>query len=1192
MRNDATEAALGLLGLGSLSTIPLKRKQSASSTDPLDSSNSDSISCICGFTDDDGFSIGCDSCSRWCHAACFGIVEDDVPEEWQCWQCSPRSVDKERAVRLQKARRRAAAHNQESERHRRRSSPGVDRKGRRVSAVPGDGGGGAHKRKRRPSVVVHHSGEDEHVDIDEPWTHSYVPITKDIVPHDETRDKLRRVATEWRGITAIDAESNASTSSCGGTPVILDSIPSGSQINLRPLSKSSYHPSLSLSVDPSILPPSYAAHASRSIPSSSLVTPFTSTIIPTSAYLSDPLNAYAHLSMPKPFVHLVGPPLDVALDARTAGNQARFVRNGCRPNAVLRPVLCPQKAPSDSEEETLTFGIFALRDLKAHEEVVLGWEWDDGSVIHHLPALIDSPHIFPPHRLQHFRQQLTSMLHALSSTFTTCACGSRARDCAITRMAEFVDSQTPPTPSPSPPSMSVAERDRQDEVDESDQEARFRRKTNLGPLVGAERGFRTRERVPSSGGLTGVEVVPSSSESYFTTPTFGDPLDHHGSSHPAATNPAPNIRSSKGRNSDRKGKARATDETPDDHVSSTYHSLPRRSQSPEGVSEDAESEVKLPPKLRKGWIRKSLDSLRVNHDDSEQTSDETATGTTQPIVTVEHEASADDVKMDVDHEVFDPKQMPPPPLPPPRNPQLSLPTPILPPPARISPSVDARASPSSSFAKLSLFSPSTPDLVPRFANARTPSPSSSRHHRPSPAPVPQDASSEQDILSFGGASPLDTSPASPHLSTPGHDSLPLPDARPPSPTPPPATPSPPRTSPRGSPQPVAEDAMHVDPAVHAQDVNPFGGTDPLPTEGSTPGSHAAPPQQDTGAAGDSVVTTQVQSSTVQPSSPAPPPPPPKVKLSLKDFARRKRQQREEHPEQHVPPTPVVQTVPSSTNVSESTDAVDPASANPTRAQMTQCDVFNDVRRELKTTEAVLSTSTPVICSTEMNTARDHVADKPPASDSLQAKIEMMEDSVPCGLVVVDDRAPRRSPSTAEFVKEDKTDRIVSPRFCTPDENLGREEQARQLGKSKTRPLSRSQSPDSAMSRQNSQEDGEILSPPPPAKTVPYAPRSHSPPTHPRSFHQGGLSPSRHAPPARRPLYPAAPRALQNSSRPLPSGPRALRELNYTPYSPPVSRGPPGVPSIPRGPSADRDRGDWDRDRLWTGRGRGRGGWIR
>lgn len=34
--------------------------------------------------------------------------------------------------------------------------------------------------------------------------------------------------------------------------------------------------------------------------------------------------------MPKPFVHLLGPPLDLA------GNHGRFASSGCRPNAILR----------------------------------------------------------------------------------------------------------------------------------------------------------------------------------------------------------------------------------------------------------------------------------------------------------------------------------------------------------------------------------------------------------------------------------------------------------------------------------------------------------------------------------------------------------------------------------------------------------------------------------------------------------------------------------------------------------------------------------------------------------------------------------------------------------------------------------------------------------------------------------------
>ena len=445
MVNDATEAALGLLGLtGSIDfsttpTVPLKRKPSsttstrfslpATQNDDQDDPNSsttasDSISCICGYTYDDGFSIACDVCSRWVHAACFDIGEREVPDEWRCWVCQPRKVDRERAGRIQRARQKKLQDEAETEKHRRRvSSPGVDRK-RRASAAAIDGGTNT-KRKRRYSVTQlgppfdrqastsqqhpppptqqhqQHSSpvvEDEHIDIDEPAMHSYVHIDQDIVPHERTRDRLKRLAQHWRGMTALDTSPSPDDPSL---PVLLtpEEFPSTPQTSLHPLPRSSYsHPTLSPHMNPSVRPPSYTVRTTQPIPSSTLIAPYTSTIVPSTVYLSDPLNSYAHLGMPKPFVHLTGPPLDLALDARLAGNGSRYVRSGCRPNAILRPMLCRRSHKTNANgcpsEDTLGFGVFALRDLKAHEEVVLGWEWDDGSVIHHLPALIDSPQLF------------------------------------------------------------------------------------------------------------------------------------------------------------------------------------------------------------------------------------------------------------------------------------------------------------------------------------------------------------------------------------------------------------------------------------------------------------------------------------------------------------------------------------------------------------------------------------------------------------------------------------------------------------------------------------------------------------------------------------------------------------------------------------------------------------------------------
>jgi SET domain-containing protein len=99
--------------------------------------------------------------------------------------------------------------------------------------------------------------------------------------------------------------------------------------------------------------------------------------------------------MPKPYVHLLGPPLDVALDARIVGDHGRFARWGCKPNAALRPILCERGSKETDDESTLGFGVFATKDMKADEEIVLGWEWDDGNAVHLLPALLEALGTFP-----------------------------------------------------------------------------------------------------------------------------------------------------------------------------------------------------------------------------------------------------------------------------------------------------------------------------------------------------------------------------------------------------------------------------------------------------------------------------------------------------------------------------------------------------------------------------------------------------------------------------------------------------------------------------------------------------------------------------------------------------------------------------------------------------------------------------
>jgi len=60
--------------------------------------------CVCEYLHDDGFMICCDKCSVWQHVVCMGLDKNNLPDEYLCEKCEPRTVDKKRAKALQRAR--------------------------------------------------------------------------------------------------------------------------------------------------------------------------------------------------------------------------------------------------------------------------------------------------------------------------------------------------------------------------------------------------------------------------------------------------------------------------------------------------------------------------------------------------------------------------------------------------------------------------------------------------------------------------------------------------------------------------------------------------------------------------------------------------------------------------------------------------------------------------------------------------------------------------------------------------------------------------------------------------------------------------------------------------------------------------------------------------------------------------------
>ena len=118
------------------------------------------------------------------------------------------------------------------------------------------------------------TGEDEHIDIEDDWRTSYFPLKEDLIPQASTRAKLRGVAQNWRGVTALVPDES-------GDP--------DQRTKVVPI-QNAKDDAVS-----TVRPPGYSLQTTGPIANDGLIAPFTSTIIPSAQYFADPLNGYAQM---------------------------------------------------------------------------------------------------------------------------------------------------------------------------------------------------------------------------------------------------------------------------------------------------------------------------------------------------------------------------------------------------------------------------------------------------------------------------------------------------------------------------------------------------------------------------------------------------------------------------------------------------------------------------------------------------------------------------------------------------------------------------------------------------------------------------------------------------------------------------------------------------------------------------------